>query len=99
MVVMRAAREPQFRHGTLDALEAARRHLRRLTGKAPGVSDAPYLVLADPVEQYLILSGITFFIGMEFGELRRMQLDIETYISPGFEFPTAAREGDRVIAI
>src|SRR5260370_2837904 len=36
---------------------------------------------------------------MEFGELRRMQLDIETFISPGFEFPTAAREGDRVIAI
>ena len=28
-----------------------------------------------------------------------MQLHIETYISPGFEFPTAAREGDRVIAI
>jgi DNA polymerase elongation subunit (family B) len=28
-----------------------------------------------------------------------MQLDIETYISPGFEFPTAAREGDRIVAI
>src|ERR1700752_2220790 len=83
----------------LDALNTARSHLRRLTGKAPGVSDAPYLVLADPVEQYLILTGTTFFIGMEFGELRRMQLDIETYISPGFEFPTAAREGDRIVAI
>ncbi|HEY2524535.1 MAG TPA: 3'-5' exonuclease, partial [Candidatus Binataceae bacterium] len=83
----------------LDALEAARRHLRNLTGKAPGVSDAPYLVLADPVEQYLILSGAAFFIGMAFDDLRRMQLDIETYISPGFEFPTAAREGDRIIAI
>jgi DNA polymerase elongation subunit (family B) len=83
----------------IDALEAARRHLRKLTGKPPGVSDAPYLVLTDPVEQYLILTGTTFFIGMEFGDLRRMQLDIETYISPGFEFPTAAREGDRVIAI
>jgi hypothetical protein len=35
----------------LDALEAARRHLRKLTGKSPGVSDAPYLVLTDPVEQ------------------------------------------------
>jgi hypothetical protein len=79
----------------VDALEAARRHLRKLTGKAPGVSDAPYLVLTDPVEQYLILSGTTFFIGMEFGDLRRMQLDIETYTGLGFEFPTAAREGDR----
>ncbi len=85
--------------GSLDALEAARRHLRNVTGKAPNAPDAPYLVLADPVEQHLMLSGTTFFIGMDFGELRRLQLDIETYISPGFEFPSAAREGDRVIAI
>ena len=85
--------------GSLDALEAARRHLRNVTGKAPNALDAPYLVLTDPVEQHLMLSGTTFFIGMDFSELRRLQLDIETYISPGFEFPSAAREGDRVIAI
>ncbi|HZO80520.1 MAG TPA: DNA polymerase domain-containing protein [Candidatus Binataceae bacterium] len=82
-----------------DALDAARRHLRKATGKSPGAPDAPYLILADPVEQYLILTGATFFIGMEFGDLRRMQLDIETYISRGFEFPSAARDGDRIIAI
>ncbi len=46
-----------------------------------------------------MLTGTTFFIGMDFSDLRRMQIDIETYISPGFEFPSAAREGDRVIAI
>ena len=85
--------------GSIDALEAARRHLRNGTGKPPNAPDAPYLVLADPVEQHLMLSGTTFFIGMDFSELRRLQLDIETYISPGFEFPSAAREGDRVIAI
>ena len=85
--------------GSLDALEAAKRHLRNVTGKAPNAPDAPYLVLTDPVEQHLMLSGTTFFIGMDFSELRRLQLDIETYISPGFEFPSAAREGDRVIAI
>ncbi len=84
---------------SLDALEAARRHLRNRTGKAPNAPDAPYLVLADPVEQHLMLTGTTFFIGMDFSELRRLQLDIETYISPGFEFPSAAREGDRIIAI
>jgi DNA polymerase I len=83
----------------LDALDAARRHLRKLTGKSAGVADTPYLVLTDPVEQYLILTGATFFIGMEFGDLRRMQLAIETCASPGFEFPSAAREGDRIIAI
>jgi len=85
--------------GSVDALEAARKHLRGATGKAPNAPDAPYLVLTDPVEQHLMLTGTTFFIGTDFSDLRRLQLDIETYISPGFEFPTAAREGDRVIAI
>jgi DNA polymerase, archaea type len=84
---------------SIDSLEAARRHLRNETGKPPNAPDAPYLVLADPIEQHLMLTGTTFFIGMDFAELRRLQLDIETYISPGFEFPSAAREGDRVIAI
>ena len=82
-----------------DALDAARRHLRKTTGKAPGAPDAPYLILADAVEQYLMLTGTTYFMGLQFGDLRRLQLDIETYISAGFEFPSAAREGDRIIAI
>lgn len=92
-----------FRHAVIfdstDALEAARRHLRMISGKSGGATDAPWFALADPVEQHLMLSGTTFFMGLQFGDLRRMQIDIETYISPGFEFPTAAREGDRVIAI
>ena len=53
---------------SLDALEAARRHLRNVTGQAPNAPDAPYLVLADPVEQHLMLTGTTFFIGMDFAE-------------------------------
>ncbi len=84
---------------SLAALEAAKRHLRNVTGKPPGVPDAPYFVLADLVEQHLMLTGTTFFMGIQFGDLVRMQIDIETYISEGFEFPSAAREGDRVIAI
>jgi len=83
----------------LDTLEAARRHLRKMSGKAGGTPDAPWFALTDPIEQHLMLSGTTFFMGLQFGDLRRMQLDIETYISAGFEFPTAAREGDRIIAI
>jgi DNA polymerase, archaea type len=85
--------------GSLDTLDAARRHLRNLTGKAPNAPDAPYLVLSDPIEQHLMLSGTTLFMGLDFGALCRLQLDIETYISEGFEFPSAAREGDRIIAI
>ncbi len=93
----------RFRHlvtlasgATLDALK---RHLRYTTGKTPNAPDAPYLVLADPVEQHLMLTGTTCFMGLELSDLVRLQLDIETYITPGFEFPSAAREGDRVIAI
>lgn len=82
-----------------DALDALKRHLRNVTGKTAGSPEAPYLVLADPIEQHLMLTGITHFIGLEFSDLRRLQLDIETYISPGFEFPSSARETDRVIAI
>jgi DNA polymerase elongation subunit (family B) len=85
--------------GTADALDAARRHLRKTSGQPPGAPAAPYLILADPVEQHLMLSGSTLFIGMQFGDLHRMQLDIETYVSAGFEFPSAARDGDRIIAI
>jgi DNA polymerase, archaea type len=38
-------------------------------------------------------------MGMQFDDLRRLQLDIETYIGDGFEFPSAARASDRIIAI
>ena len=82
-----------------DTLEALKRHLRHTTRQTPNAPAAPYLVLTDPVEQYLMLTGATFFMGLEFSDLVRLQLDIETYITPGFEFPSAAREGDRVIAI
>jgi DNA polymerase I len=80
-------------------LEALKRHLRHATGKTPNAPDAPYLVLADPIEQHLMLTGTTFFMGLELSDLVRLQLDIETYITPGFEFPSPAREGDRVIAV
>jgi DNA polymerase elongation subunit (family B) len=83
----------------LAALEKAKRHLRKATGKAPNAPEAPYFVLSDPVEQYLMLTAVTNFIGMEFSQLRRLQLDIETYISAGFEFPNPERPGDRIVAI
>jgi DNA polymerase, archaea type len=84
---------------SMDALDAAKRHLRNTTSKAANAPDAPYLVLADPIEQHLMLTGTNFFMGLQFSDLVRMQIDLETYISPGFEFPTAAREGDRIVAI
>jgi len=81
---------------SVDALEAARRHLRR---QSSNPSDPPYMVLTDLIEQHLMLSGTNYFIGMQFGDLRRMQLAIATYATEGFEHSTATREGDRIIAI
>jgi len=93
----------RFRHmvtlASTEALEALKRHLKNVTGKTSGSPEAPYLLLSDPVEQYLMLTGMTHFIGMEFAQLRRLQIHIETYITTGFEFASAAREGDRIVAI
>jgi DNA polymerase, archaea type len=84
---------------SVETLESAKRHLRETTGKSANAPDAPYLVLSDPIEQHLMLTGATFFMGLQFDDLLRLQIDIETYISEGYEFPSAQREGDRIIAI
>ena len=47
----------------------------------------------------MLLTGRTLFKGLRFDALKRMQVDIETATSPGFDFPNAEREGDRIIAI
>jgi DNA polymerase, archaea type len=85
--------------GSAAALEAAKRHLRAVSGKSPSAAEAPYFVLTDPIEQHLMLTGTSFFMGLEFQALRRLQLDIETYTSGGFEFASAGREGDRITAV
>jgi len=77
----------------------ARDHCLRASGKGAGAPDAPYHFLADPTHQFLLGSGRTSFLGMAFGDLRRMALDIEVTTGAGFEFPNAARESDRIIAI
>jgi DNA polymerase, archaea type len=85
-------------HGWNDALKA-RAHLQKVTGKAQAAPDAPFLFLSDPIQQHLMLSGQTHFLELPFRELRRMQLDIETYCAAGYEFPNAARAEDRITAI
>ncbi|MDO9540856.1 MAG: hypothetical protein Q7J98_00855, partial [Kiritimatiellia bacterium] len=42
-----------------------------------GVPNAPFIILNDPVHQYLLFSGRTLFKGMNFDDVRRMQVDIE----------------------
>jgi DNA polymerase, archaea type len=83
----------------LAQLQEARFHLQKTTGKSPSAPEAPYWYIADPVQQYLLLSGRTHFLGLNFGDLRRLQLDIETYCQEGFDFPNPLRDCDRITAI
>ena len=83
----------------LKQLDDARSYLQKKTGKTPSAGDAPYWYFSDPLQQFLLLSGKTHFLGMTFRELRRMQVDIETYCQEGFSFPNPSREIDRITAI
>lgn len=51
----------------------------------------------DPVHQFLLQTGITLFKGMEFNDVYRIQLDIETYTKHRFSNPK--RVEDRIIVI
>lgn len=48
--------------------------------------------------QYLLQSGKTLFKGMQFNDLHRLQIDIETY-SKEYRFSRAERTDDRIILI
>jgi DNA polymerase elongation subunit (family B) len=78
---------------------SARDYLARRSGKTPTAHDAPYLFLSDPIHQHLLMTGKTFFKGMEFSALRRMALDIETDCRDGFEFSNPNREEDRILSL
>jgi DNA polymerase elongation subunit (family B) len=77
----------------------AKSRLARSTGVSPSAPQAPFLFIPDPVQQYLMDSGITLFRGMSFDQLRRMQIDIECTTAEGFEFCNPEREEDRIIAV
>jgi DNA polymerase elongation subunit (family B) len=63
-------------------------------------ADLPSLHLRpDAVSQFLMQTGMTLFKGMEFDELHRMQLDIETYTARGSKFSNASRLEDRIILV
>ncbi|MDX2226107.1 MAG: DNA polymerase domain-containing protein [Verrucomicrobiae bacterium] len=62
-------------------------------------SKTPLLSPNDPLHQFMLQSGLTSFKGMAFGDLRRLQLDIETASAGADEFSNADNEGDRIIAI
>ena len=66
---------------------------------AADAPSAPYWLVPDPVQQYLLASGRTSFGGMRFGELRRLALDIEVVTGDGLRVPQRARAADRIVAV
>ena len=77
----------------------ARDHCQKASGRGSTAPDAPYRFLNDAIHQFLLLTGKTSFLGLEFSDLRRMAVDIEVFTAEGFEFPHAARPSDCIIAI
>ncbi|MFQ5897086.1 MAG: DNA polymerase domain-containing protein [Candidatus Methylomirabilia bacterium] len=82
-----------------QAAVKARDHCQKSSKKSPGAPEAPYRFLNDAVQQCLLLTGKTSFLGTTFSELRRLAVDIEVLTGEGFEFPNALRESDRIIVI
>jgi len=84
---------------TWKSCQKAKASLAKESGVMAGNPQAPYFLLSDPVQQYLMQTGQTLFKGLRFEDLRRMQVDIECFTTEGYDFCNADREGDRLIAI
>ncbi len=83
----------------IPAYEHAIVFLNRTLKTTPSAPNSPYRVFTDIQQQILIDSKIRLFRGMTFSDLRRMQFDIETLTTEGYEFPNATRPDDKIIAI
>ena len=77
----------------------ARNHLQQTTGVPSSSPDAPYLFFSDPVHQFLLLTGKTLFKGLDFKDLHRLALDIETATAPGYAFSNPSRDEDRILSV
>lgn len=64
-----------------------------------GKEGTPLFASNDLVQQYLTLSGRTLFKGMRFEDLRRLQIDVETAVTNGFEFSSPERDAITAVAL
>lgn len=79
----------------LDAIQ----YLKQSTGRNPSAPDAPYRLISDTYQQIAIALRLRSFRKMGFNDIRRMQFDIETLCTEGFDFPNPERENDKIIII
>ena len=89
----------QVNFGSWGEMERVRKSISKKAGVSAGHPGSPVFFVNDPIQHHLMVTGQTFFKGLIFEELRRMQLDIETFCPEGYEFPNPNREEDRIIVI
>ena len=83
----------------LKTYTTALKYLKLSTGYSPSSPKSPYRVFSDLQQQVLIQNNIRLFRGIKFSDIRRLQLDIETLTTPGYDFPNPKREEDKIIVI
>jgi DNA polymerase, archaea type len=79
--------------------ESILKSLKKLTGDSSNSPDAPFYLPSDPIHQHLLITGKTLFKGLSFNDVHRLQLDIETFCDPEYEFSNPQRESDRITVI
>ncbi len=77
----------------------AGKFLKRQTGKNNSAFDAPYRLFTDFSQQAFTILSARLFRGLTFQDIRRMQIDIETYTASGYDFSNPQRAEDEVIMI
>lgn len=83
----------------IKSYEKGLKELKEFTGKTPSAMFAPYRVFSDLTQQFLTITPARLFGGMNFNELRRMQLDIETKSEGEKHFSDPKRPGDSIILV
>lgn len=83
----------------VETYENALKKLKEKTRFSPSSPNAPYSTVNDLCQQALISLDLRLFSGMTFGEMKRMQFDIETLSTAGYEFSNPKRESDMIIII
>lgn len=61
--------------------------------------NGPVATFREFTRQALMENETRLFSGLEFPELRRLQFDLETLTTPGFDFPNPEREKDEIVII
>jgi DNA polymerase elongation subunit (family B) len=58
-----------------------------------------FFALSDPVQHYLTATGRTLFKGLPFEELRRLQVEVLSFIGGETEIPDASQPSDHIMSI